>query len=225
MYKKRSYGKKKVYRGVKRTRYGKKAQLRGMVPGVHRFKETCELTAWSAAAGSTQFGCQSYKLRDLFNVANFTGLFDMFKISGVKLTIVPQFNTSSVLDANAGIGGNVGNLPILYIAPNRSPWSVAPTSVQDVLNDDGCKVIRLDKKVSFYLKSPAPQIVDGAGTGVPVMTNVGTRLWLTTGGNGQTVDQTSVLHFGHRWSIENTNSTGITVKVYATYYFKMKEMD
>lgn len=224
-FRKKSYGKKKVYRGVKRMRFARGAKLRGMVPGVHRFKETCELTAWSAAAGSTQFGLQTYKLNDLFNVNNFTGLFDLFKISGVKLTIVPQWSEASPTEAMSGAGGIQGMLPMLYIAPNRSPWSIAPTSVQDILNDDGCKIIRLDKKVSFYLKSPAPRIVDGAGTGVPIQTNVGTRLWLTTGGNGQQVDQSGLPHYSHRYAIENLNTFGVNVKVYATYYFKMKEQD
>lgn len=221
--KKRSAYRGRRYAGVRKNVLGR--LYRGIIPGVHKFKETCELTQWSAAAGSTQFGVQAYKFRDIFNYAQFTGLFDMFKITGVKLMIVPQFNTASVLDSSAGIGGNIGQLPMLYIAPNRSPWSVAPTSVQDILNDDGCKVIRLDKKVSMYLSSPAPQILDGASTGVPIQTNLKTRLWLSTGGNGQTVDQTNVQYFGHRWALENLNTTGINVKVYATYYFALKEQD
>lgn len=216
------------YRGLRKVfgagyaRRGRTA-LRGMVPGVHRFKETCELTGWSAAAGSIQPGVQSFKLNDLFNAANFKQMFDMYKITGVKLTIIPRFNQASV--AEDTIGPNINGLPMLYIAPNRSPWSTAPTSVQDVLNDDGCRVIRLERKINLYLKNPAPQILDGAGTGVPIQTNGLHRLWLTTGGNGQTVDQSGVNHFGFRWVLENLNTNGVSVQVYATYYFKCKEQD
>lgn len=197
--------------------------MRGVLSGVHRFKETCMLTNWSAAAGSTQFGVQGYKFRDLFNYSNFTNIFDMFKITGVKLTIIPRFNQASV--AESTIGPNINQLPLLYIAPNRSPWSVAPTSIQDVLNDDGCRIIRLERKTNIFLKNPAPQLLDAASVGMPIQTNGNTRLWLTTGGNGQLVDQTNVVHFGHRWAISNLSTNGVDVDVYATYYFKMKEQD
>lgn len=220
------------YRGKRRGRVGRRRKIfrpgrrvgmRGMLTGVHKFKETCMLTNWSAAAGSTQFGVQAYKLRDIFNYTQFQGLFDMFKITSVKLTIIPRFNQASVGEST--IGPNINELPLLYIAPNRSPWSIAPTSIQDVLNDDGCKVVRLDRKCSFYLSSPGAQILDGAGTGVPVQFNNKTRLWLTTGGNGQSVDQTNVNYFGHRWAISNQNTNGVSVDVYATYYMSFKEQD
>lgn len=214
-------GRRKQF-GTGYARAGRMA-MRGLVPGVHRFKETCMLTNWSCAAGSTQFGVQAYKFRDLFNYSNFTNIFDMYKITGVKLTIIPRFNTASVSEST--IGPNINELPLLYVAPNRSPWSVAPTSIQDVLNDDGCKVIRLERKINLFLKNPAPQILDAANTGVPIQTNGLHRLWLTTGGNGQLVDQTNVNHFGHRWAISNLGTNGLNVDVYATYYFKMKEQD
>jgi len=198
--------------------------LRGFAPGVHRFKETCELVSWSAAAGTNTYGVQSFQAQNLFNWATYRNMFDMYKITGVKLTIIPQFNTASVSEGT--IGPNINLLPLLYIAPNRSPWSVAPTSIQDILNDDGIKMVRLDKKVSFFLKNPAPQILDGAGTGVPIQTNGLHRLWLTTGGNGQTVDQSQVNHFGYRYVLQNQfNTNGLSVQIFATYYLKLKEQD
>lgn len=209
---------KKVFRPGRRM-------MRGILTGVHKFKETCELTQWSAAAGSTQFGVQTYKLNDLFNATQFKNLFDMYKITGVKLTIIPRYTDASVSEASGGIAGSVNSLPMLYVAPNRSPWSVAPTSVQDILNDDGCKVMTLNKKVSFWLSSPAPLILDGAANGVPIQTNTNSRLWLTTGGNGQTVDQSGVLYYGHRYAISNLGTAGVFADVYATYYMTFKEQD
>lgn len=219
-YKKRAYrGRRKQFIG------GKKYRMRGVVSGTHSFKETCELTSWSASATSTAYGLQTYKLNDILNASQFKSIFDLYKITGVKLTIVPQWSETSPLDAMAGIGGVVNALPMLHVAPNRSPWSIAPVSVSDILNDDGVKSYALKNKVSFYLKSPSPRLLDGASVGVPVQTNINTRLWLTTGGNGQLVDQSGVEYFGHRFAIENPNSFGVFIKVYATYYFKMKEMD
>lgn len=191
--------------------------------GVHRFKETCELTQWSAAAGSTQFGCQTYKLNDIFNAGQFKNLFDLYKITAVKLTIIPRFDNASVGEASNGPTQN--SLPMLYVAPNRSAWSTAPTSVQDILNDDGCKVMTLNKKVSFFLRSPAPRIIDGAGNGVPIQFNNNVRPWLTTGGNGQDADQSGVNYYSHRWAISNLGTAGVYTDVYATYYMTFKEQD
>lgn len=224
----RRRGGRKPYRRVRKVfaaGYGRpRMGLRGLVPGVHRFKETCELVSWTAAATSNTYGVQAFQATNLTNWGNFQNMFDMYKITAIKLTIIPQFNTASVSEGT--IGPNINLLPMLYIAPNRSPWSVAPTSVQDVLNDDGVRIIRLDRKVSFYLSNPAPQIIDGAGNGVPIQTNGLHRLWLTTGGNGQTVNQSSVQHYGFRYVLQNQfNTNGLGVQVFATYYFKCKEQD
>lgn len=197
--------------------------MRGAIPGVHRFKETCELTQWSAAAGTTQFGVQTYKLNDIFNAGQFKNLFDLYKITGVKLTIIPRFDNATVAEASNGPTQN--SLPMLYVAPNRSPWSTAPTSVQDILNDDGCKVMTLNKKVSFWLSAPSPRILDGAQNGVPIQFNKSIKPWLTTGGNAQDVDQSGVSYYCHRWAISNLGSAGVFTDVYATYYMVFKEQD
>lgn len=210
-------GRRKVFRGKLMT------GPNPMLSGIHRFKETCQLTAWSCAAASNQFGVQSYKLNDLFNAGQFKNLFDLYKITGVKLRIVPRFNQASV--AESTVGPNLNELPMLYLAPNRSAWSTAPTSVADILNDDGCKIYRLDKPVTVFLSAPAPRILDGAGVGVPIQFNNITRPWLTTGGNGQDADQSGVNYYSHRWGISNQNTNGVYVDVYATYYMVFKEQD
>lgn len=183
------------------------------------------MTQWSAAAGSTQFGVQTYKLNDLFNAAQFKNLFDLYKITGVKLTIIPRYDNASVSEAMGGIAGSVNSLPMLYVAPNRSAWSTAPTSVQDILNDDGVKIMPLNRKYSFWLSAPSPRILDGAGTGVPIQFNNNIKPWLTTGGNGQDVDQSGVNYYSHRYAISNLGTAGVFADVYATYYMVFKEQD
>lgn len=214
---------RKYNRRRKVFRRGGRKGMRGMVPGVHRFKETCELTQWSCAAGSTQFGVQTYKLNDIFNAGQFKNLFDLYKITGVKLTIIPRWTDASVGEASNG--PTVNSLPMLYVAPNRSPWSTAPTSVQDILNDDGVRIMTLNKKVSFYLPAPSPRILDGASNGVPLQFNTKIKPWLTTGGNAQDVDQSGVNYYCHRWAISNLGTAGINADVFATYYMIFKEQD
>lgn len=219
---------RRIRRARRYARRGKRFAKKGVMnsplgSGVHRFKEVCELTQWSAAAGTTQFGVQAYKLNDVFNNGQYKNLFDLYKITGVKLTIIPRFTEASV--AESSIGPNINNLPMLYVAPNRSAWSTAPTSVQDILNDDGVRVMTLNRKVSFWLSSPTPRIVDGAGNGVPLQYNQNIKPWLTTGGNGQDIDQSGVNYYCHRWAINNLGTNGINADVYATYYMVFKEQN
>lgn len=190
---------------------------------VHRFIEKTQLPSIGVSAGSSAPGVITYKLNDLTNAASFKSLFDLYKLTGVKLTFIPLFNTSQTSDLNTL--SQAGTLPMLYVAPNRDPYVPAPTSVADILNDDGCKIIRLTKPVSMYIKSPKPNLLTDSGAAIPLQTNVSTQFWLTTGGNGQVVDQSSVPHHGHRFFLTNNATSEVVIQVYAKYYFAMKEQD
>lgn len=194
-------------------------------PKVHYFKEHAQLASLSIPGGTTQSGVISYKLTDLNNDSSFIALFDLYKLVGVKLRLVGLTSVSEATFTNSS--GQVGGLPMLYIAPNRDPFVPAPTNIADVLNDDGCRIIRFDRPYKTYLKSPKPLITDSDGSRVPIQlgTKSSQQFWLTTGGNSQSIDQSSVPHFGHRWVMTNNATADLVVQVYATYYFAMKEQD
>lgn len=199
-------------------------------PKVHYFKEMTQLTSLGVGAGGMQGFNITYKASDLTNWPNFKNMFDLYKLTGVKLRIIPLGSTSDVNNGYPNTAGQVGSLPMLYVAPNRDPYTPVPATVADILNDDGCRIIRLEKPVKFYLKSPKPQLQTvGEGGGQEIPLQLGTRssqqFWLTTGGNSQVVDQSAVPHFGHRVYLVNNASAPISVQVYATYYFCLKEQD
>lgn len=192
---------------------------------VHWFKEMCQLSSLVAPATANGTGVISYMISDLNNFPSFRNLFDLYKLTGVKLKIVPRFNVSEAATANAT--GQAGTLPVLYIAPNRDPYVPAPVSIADILNDDQCKIIRLTRPINMYLKTPKPDIVNGAGS-IPLQFGTGKAFqpWLTTGGGAQTVDQSNTKHYGHRWFLSNGNGLQeVVLDVYATYYFAAKEQD
>lgn len=228
----RKYGKR---RGLKnrRRRYARmpRRSLRTYNPlrkSVHWFKEMCQITSIvGTAATPASSGIMTFKLNDLQNAGSFKALFDLYKITGVKLKLVPRFSTSDAIGTNAG--GSMGNLPVLYIAPNRDPFVPAPTSIGDILNDDGCKVIRLTKPVNLYLKSPKAVLLDTSEQQNILPFQFGTakafQPWLTTGGNSQIVDQSNIQHYGYRWVINNQAGADCVLDVYATYYFTCKEQD
>lgn len=228
-------GKRSTYKGL-RKRFTKnrgfgsrfRVSYAPYAPTVHKFKEVCELTGAfniSAPAGGNGYGLMSFKLNDLTNASNFKSMFDLYRITGVKLRILPAFDNSDLIN-QGGLAGAALSIPKLILAPNRSPWSVPPVSVADVLNDDGVKTYQASREIKVYINNPAPRLVDGAGTGMPIQTSL-SKFWLSTGGNGQLVDQSSVEYYGVRWALDNGASTIGTAnyKVYATYYFKLKEQD
>lgn len=216
---------RKGYRGKKMIRYA------GMSSGVKRFKEMCQITDVSAVAASTGTGVMKFKLNDLTNAPNFKQLFDLYKLTGVKVKLVPQYNSA---DVGPNASGAIDYLPQLFIAPNRDPYVPAPTSVADILNDDSCKVIRGGRIISLYLSNPKPELKANSQDGLtqffmPIQFNSSSRAlqpWLATGGNGQVQDQSGIDHFGFRWFVDNTQSAvACWWRVYATYYFSMKEQD
>lgn len=188
-----------------------------------------QLPNWSVAANGTLSGVQPIKINSLTNWPSFESLFDLYKINGVKYTFIYRANTQ---EASSG-----QELPLLYIATNRDPFCPAPTSAADIINDDSCKVYRLGgyNKIDWYVKCPKPDMtltynVEGTTYTVPQNWQFGVKKmlqpWLTTGGNGQALDQSGTNHYGIRYYLENvSNNTAQVVQVFATFYFTMKEQD
>lgn len=210
---------------LRRVAIGRYRRFRRKVLGqsVHTFKEKVQLLSISIPAGTTTYGVQSFKLSDLLNSGSYTTLFDLYKLTGVKCMWNGLVNVSDPTNINAA--GQAGSLPMLYVAPNHDPYVPAPVSVADVLNDDGCKIVRLTKPFSRFISRPKPDLRDEAGQRMPFQFNIADQPWLTTGGNSQIIDQSNVEHYGFRYAITNNSSVDMVIQVYATYYFQMKEMD
>lgn len=220
-YKKASAA-RKMLRRTYRLRIGK-------YPNIHRFKEMCQLNDIGAAAGSTTGqGTLTFKLSDLTNIASLRNLFDMYKITYVKVKLIPQF--TEVPTQGSTVASQF--LPTIAIAPNRDPYIGDPTSMADILNDDGCRVYQGNRQINIKIKMPKPSLStyneDGSVKDlIPVQGSLLTNFWLSTGGNAAKIDQENVPHYGFRYYVDNTNASGNSVlfKVYATYYCSFKEQD
>lgn len=201
-------------------------RLRPAGSSVHRFKEVCIYPGGlNVGANTTSTGIMTFALNDLTNATSFKTLFDLYKITGVKVRINPRFTNADPLASGNGIAG----LPVLYVAENRDPYVPAPTSLADVLNDDGVKILRLNRPYTMYLKNPKAEIKDANNVSLPFQFNASSTAlqpWLTTGGGTQSIDQSSLLHFGYRWWLDNSLCQAITnIEVFYTLYFSMKEQD
>lgn len=204
------------------------ARARG-APSVYKFKEPYIGQITAAPLIGTP-GVITGSVSNLSNWSSYRQLFDLYRIVGMKVTFVPRWNVAqpSLQDLSSGTAGvyQPGGLPVLYIAPNRDGQVPAPTGLADIINDDGVKVRRLDKKCSFYISSPKALIEDGNSTLVPFLFNNKMQPWLSTGGSGQAIDQSGLKHFGFRYLIDNLAcANSISVDTYTTLYFQMKERD
>lgn len=95
------------------------------------------------------------------------------------------------------------------------------------MNDDYCRIIRLTRPVSMYLKYPKPVFLDKDGNVQnSSLFNDNIQPWLSTGGNGQSIDQSAVPHYGFKYFLDNANFAGnATVRVFVKLYVKLKEQD
>lgn len=184
----------------------------------------------TAGASATSSGVINCKIGSLTNFPSLKNMYDLYKIVGWKITLIPQWNTAQIGLSGSSVAGSTSGLPMLFIAPNRSPYSVAPTSAADAINDDGVRIIRLNRPVSMYLKYPKPLFEQTDSSGMTVypigLFNNNVQPWLSTGGNNQLVDQSGTVHNGFRYWLDNDNFAGnATVRVFHTLYVKLKEQD
>lgn len=199
--------------------------------GLYKFEEKCNLGALSTlpainvASNTGSGGILTFKLRDLANAPSYIGLFDLYKIDKVELTIHPMANVAQTY--LVGAPASASALPMLYIAPNKDYYTPSPAGSGDVLNDDGAVAVTLDKPKTFTIWQPKPRIKDAGGADYQVgILPDSSPLWLTTGGNAQVLDQSNVDYYGFRWWVDNTqNSAPVIPHIIATYYVSFKERD
>lgn len=207
-------------------------------PAVHRFKEWVQVSStMQAQPNNGTPGILTFSVNQMTNWASMQHLFDLYKIVGVKVKIIPTWNVNQLSQPQWTSGtstyGTITTIPNLYIAPNRNPYVAQPTGVNDILNDDGVKIIRLTKPVSLYIKNPKPdvKIYDQSGStiaSIPEQFNSSSSAlqpWLSTGGNDAFVDQSNVKHYGFRWWLEQSNGGVCDVQVFYKFYVAFKEQD
>jgi len=103
--------------------------------------------------GLYQFGgVMKFQLDDVINPTDFTTLYDRYKITGVKLTFIPLSNQGY---AGASSTGNQSSATLATMAYSIDyDDSSIPASSLEILEKMDCRIKRLDKPVSIYIKSP-----------------------------------------------------------------------
>jgi len=105
----------------------------GIMQPVQYFKRSVYLPGWSSTGTTDVPGAFIFRLNDVPNVAEFTGLYDQYKINLVKWTLIPRGNSSDVTTQ----GNSMGVFTALDYDSN-----VAPTALNDLLQYQNMRMTR-----------------------------------------------------------------------------------
>lgn len=96
---------------------------------------TATVAAWA--------GSYDFRLNSLPNYAEFTALFDAYKIWKVEVTFIPKYNVSDYSSGGAAYG-----IPTIYVVEDRN--SVAtPVSISSLCEFGNCVFRRFDKPFTY----------------------------------------------------------------------------
>lgn len=200
-YRKRTNRKRSYRRRFsKRTRYSKRTGQK-----IYMFKRNVSLGVITISNISDTFGAYDFSLNDVPNSAEFTDLFDMYKINCVKITFIPQ-QTQSV---SIGAVNNPDASARFYSAIDYND-SAAPSAITDIQEYQTCKVtpiLRQHKRIIYKPKIALSNIV----TMTP---------WLAT-------STPSVNYHGLKYAIEAMSSSTTTTMTYSVeckYYMSFKNV-
>lgn len=137
-------------------------------------------------------GAIDFRMEMLPGLSDFTTLYDKYKVSGYKVTFIPLQNVATPASASS--------LPVITYALDQDD-STIPADDVELRQRANCKIRRLDKPVSIWVKPKILQEVQTAsGTGAVVS---GTKFLDLT--------NTDVQHRGLKFWIDGMDLAGSSV--------------
>ena len=149
-------------------------------------------------------------LNDLPNFAEFTALFDAYKINRLTWHFYPSQGTVSEIDG--GIT-HTGGIALLTTAIDYND-KTAPTTNNELLEYGSCKTLCMNvpRTISYV-----PRIQLGATDSV-----TGTVPALESGPRWLSTDQPKIEHYGLKWFLESNTSGNVQVNCYLTAEVEFK---
>lgn len=204
---------RKARRNMRRGRIGRIANV------VHRFKRTCKLDDLkvSFATPSTGIGANpayQFTLNSLPDYSEFVNLYDMYKITGIKLSIVPaaQAIVSAVGGSTAAIGFSRVHSVVDF--DDNTPLG----SENNALQYATLRTTPYGRTHSRFIKPQLSVSVDGE-LAATLASAPSRNRWIST-------EYPEVEHRGIKvWinpPVNTAANCSMTYSVYATYYLAMK---
>lgn len=194
---------KKALKRVSRRYRTKYNFLRNIVSSrVHYFKRTVQFEPITIN-DTQQFGALKFQLNQLPNYTEFTALFDVYRVSAIKIKFVPDYGTGSLnpLTTNVLFG-------CFHTAIDRND-DTPVGSLDELLQYDTYKQTRLTSYHSRYFK-PMTKITDASFK----------KKWYDTSDDDEA-------YYGIKYVADGTNISGGTLgnlTPYVTFYFQCKNV-
>lgn len=190
---------RRKYRGTRRNKMGQKVFMYKRYSGAFGSLVLNNITETYAG--------YNFSLSDLPSVADFTNLYDMYKINRVKVTFIPMQTQNVSLSS-------VNNAPgyVRFFSAIDYNDDTAPTSVNQIREYETCKWTTIYKPHVRYLK---PRINDSANN-----YTVPGNPWISCA-------SPNINYFGLKVAVEAIDSTVATtmeMPVEVTYYISFKNV-
>lgn len=208
-------------RVIRRRRFRRRPRriprpMRRMQPKIYSFKRNCELAniTTTALVTPTEFA-YNFKLSDLDNNSEFVGLFDQYRIKGVRITFYPPVNVSFVSTSNAP--NPIGEF---YTALDYDDGTV-PTGLADINQYQTCRRTYFNKPHTRYLKPLAVQSgVYQSGGALTGYRSLPSNTWFDCA-------YPNVIYYGVKgaYAISQANlATQLLIRVSCTYYLQFRKV-
>lgn len=213
----RRNGRRRMGRRRPRRSFRKRKLRRVRANTIHSYIRTTE-TVYTIYYGSTISIGDNFTLASTPNYAEFTALYDQYKITGVKRTFI---YSATAADATGPIGAyGPAGAPMLYSI--RDYDDSAPENVSSMLQRPYVSIRRITSLYKCFIR-PRPNVL--LGTSGAISESVPNRAgWVD-------IAYPNVLHYGHKWNLvpqggPSGSIAGVTVlgtlRIIDRYYLKMK---
>lgn len=179
---------------------------------IQYFKRSNYLSGWTVSSTTADiFGTYFGSLNQISGVSDFTGLYDQFKILGLKWSLIPRGNSSDISPSGTSAQQSVGVFSVIDYND-----STALTSLNQAVQYANLKMTRSHQVHSRYFKPRiTPTIENGVGGTASALT---TRGWLdvSTGAN--------VPHYGIKYVLQQAPNVAQTFDLKVDYYLAFKNV-
>ena len=115
-------------------------------PKVYSFKRTYNLGTGATSALTPTLNGSNYSLNDLPGYLEFTNLFDYYKITGIRVRLIPYQTQSN----STGTVNNASNVPIFYVVDTSD--NTPPASVEELCEYENCKITNLYSGFDIFFR-------------------------------------------------------------------------
>lgn len=177
---------------------------------VHHYKRTVAADVVTVLAGFVGYFSTTFQLSDLQDVADFTNLYDQFRINKVVYKLIPKFTPNNV---NVNANSNPGGEAVSVLDYNDAS---TPSSISQLLQYGN---VRKSKYWRGITRTFTPAVlVNGYKSAVGNAYLSKYKQWISMG-------DITTPHYGVKWALDATGCFGdLKFDVYKTYYFSCKNV-